>query len=178
MPYLVVCPITKIDETARKHNARHMISTVSPDMDVARPSVIAPENHLRLSFNDIAAPRDGLTLAGALDVEKLIDFAGKWDRGTPLLIHCFAGVSRSTASAYTIALALNPSLDPMILAKELRLRSPTATPNPRLIAVADDILGYGGAMVSAIAAIGRGAHCFEGAPFVLPARYTPTDKIS
>jgi hypothetical protein len=45
--------------------------------------------------------------------------------------------------------------------------SPTATPNRRLVALADRRLGREGRMAAAIAAIGRGADCFEGAPFAL-----------
>ncbi len=49
----------------------------------------------------------------------------------------------------------------------MRFLSPSATPNPRLIEVADAILGRQGRMIAAIRAIGRGADAFEGAPFAL-----------
>ncbi|MEL6437115.1 MAG: tyrosine protein phosphatase, partial [Pseudomonadota bacterium] len=94
--------------------------------------------------------------------------AREWDRQAPLLIHCYAGVSRSTASAYIIAHALRQDPDPIALASDLRFRSPTATPNAKLIAIGDVLLGMDGAMSSAIAEIGRGAYCFEGEPFVFP----------
>jgi predicted protein tyrosine phosphatase len=55
----------------------------------------------------------------------------------------------------------------MEIARELRRVSPTATPNRRLVAIADDRLGRDGRMSAAIAAIGRGADCYEGAPFAL-----------
>ena len=43
-----------------------------------------------------------------------------------------------------------------------------ATPNARLVAVADDLLGRGGRMSAAIARIGRGAEVtWENAPFEL-----------
>jgi predicted protein tyrosine phosphatase len=54
-----------------------------------------------------------------------------------------------------------------MIAVKLREASPTATPNRRLIAVADDLLGRRGRMVDAIAAIGRGAEAMEGVPFTL-----------
>jgi predicted protein tyrosine phosphatase len=53
------------------------------------------------------------------------------------------------------------------LAQALRWLSPSATPNPRLIGVADNILGRDGRMVAAIKAIGRGADAFEGTPFIM-----------
>jgi predicted protein tyrosine phosphatase len=55
----------------------------------------------------------------------------------------------------------------MELAQALRRASPTATPNRRLVALADDRLGRQGRMIAAITAIGRGADCYEGAPFAL-----------
>ena len=80
------------------------------------------------------------------------------------MIHCYAGISRSTASAYIIAAALAPQRDETELAKTLRRLSPSATPNPRLIAMADALLDRDGRMVEAIQAIGRGADAFEGVP--------------
>ncbi len=49
----------------------------------------------------------------------------------------------------------------------MRAASPTATPNGRLVALADMALGRKGRMTGAIAAIGRGEECFEGTPFTL-----------
>ncbi len=54
-----------------------------------------------------------------------------------------------------------------MVAKALREASPSATPNPRLVAVADAMLGRNGRMIEAIGAIGRGADAFEGTPFRL-----------
>jgi predicted protein tyrosine phosphatase len=52
----------------------------------------------------------------------------------------------------------------------LRKQSPSATPNIRLIEIADEILGRNGRMGAAIKLIGRGAEAFEGEVFSLPAR--------
>ena len=110
-----------------------------------------------------------MTLPGEAHVRSLLDFARGWDRGAaPLVVHCYAGISRSTASAYIIAAALSPQRDELELARTLRWLSPSATPNPRLIAVADILLERDGRMVEAIRSIGRGADAYEGAPFVLP----------
>ncbi|HRD14749.1 MAG TPA: hypothetical protein PLI79_23150 [Mycobacterium sp.] len=42
-----------------------------------------------------------------------------------------------------------------------------ATPNPRIVAIADGMLGRDGRMVRAIHAIGRGEDAYEGTPFAL-----------
>ena len=100
-----------------------------------------------------------------MHVHALLDFVRMWDRAQPLLIHCYAGVSRSTAAAYAAACALTATRDEPKLAGQLRQLSPTATPNARIVALADDLLGRGGRMIAAIERIGRGAECFEGVPF-------------
>ena len=60
-----------------------------------------------------------------------------------------------------------PKRDEAELARTLRALSPSATPNPRLIAVADALLDRNGRMIEAIQSIGRGADAFEGTPFEL-----------
>ena len=61
-----------------------------------------------LGFNDIIEPQPGMTPPAVEHVIRLIRFARDWDRSAPLLIHCFAGISRSTAAAYATAMALEP----------------------------------------------------------------------
>ena len=69
---------------------------------------------------------------------KLIDFARGWDRAAPLVVHCYAGISRSTAGAFVAACALNPGRAELRIAQELRRRSDTASPNRRIVSIADD----------------------------------------
>ncbi|MDA4846899.1 tyrosine phosphatase family protein [Hoeflea poritis] len=168
MTHIVVCSLSKLPATARAHQAREMITLISNEHEVRRPPGILAERHLRLDMNDISANIEGLRPPEGHHVSRLIDFAREWDRSAPLLIHCWMGISRSTAAAYSVALALNPDLDAMQLALELRRRSPSATPNARLIQLADAALGRDGRMIEAIARIGRGAEAAEGKPFILP----------
>lgn len=164
---IFVCPLSKVAETVARAGADRLVSLLTAGTELERPAMIAPENHLLLAMNDIAEAQAGMTLPGEAHVRRLLDFANEWDRAQPLVIHCYAGISRSTASAYIVASALAPQRDEVELAKELRWLSPSATPNPRLIAVADAMLGRDGRMISAIEAIGRGADAFEGTPFAL-----------
>jgi predicted protein tyrosine phosphatase len=101
----------------------------------------------------------------AAHVERLLGFVQAWDRRQPLVIHCYAGVSRSTAAAYIALSSLDPARDEHDLAQDLRRRSPSATPNIRMIRYADAILKREGRMVAAIEAIGRGRDTYEGDPF-------------
>ncbi len=168
MPSITVCSLLRLGETVRRTGARRLLTVINAATPVERPAEIAADGHLFLGFNDITAPVEGMTPPGADHVAQVLDFARDWDRAHPFVIHCFAGISRSTASAYMSALALNPDLDEMALALELRRRAPSATPNIRMIAFADEQLGRSGRMVKAIERIGRGADAFEGTPFEMP----------
>jgi predicted protein tyrosine phosphatase len=164
---IYVCPLSKVDATVAEVRADRLISLLATGTMMTRPSVILESNHLWLSMHDIAAAQEGMTLPGEVHVRSLLDFAKAWDRARPLVINCYAGISRSTASAYIIAAALAPGRDEFQLAETLRRLSPSATPNPRLIGLADEMLGRNGRMIAAIASIGRGADAFEGVPFAL-----------
>jgi predicted protein tyrosine phosphatase len=166
-PKLYVCSLSRLPETVEKTQARHLVTLLGPTMNVETPVGIPSHRHLKLIANDIATPLEGHILPGTDHVEQLIGFVESWDRAQPMLIHCWAGISRSTAAAYIAASVLNPNLDEVGLAQRLRTASPSATPNPRLIELADTLLGRDGRMIHAIAEIGRGADAYEGIPFEL-----------
>ncbi len=167
MPRLHVCSLALIGDTVAQTGARSLVTLLSPGTAVSRPAGIAPDRHLYLAVSDIVAPVPGQVLPDGAHLERLLGFLYAWDRAEPMVIHCFAGVSRSTAAAYIAACALAPKRDEFAIARSLRAASPTATPNARLVALADSALQRGGRMIDAIAAIGRGEECFEGAPFTL-----------
>ncbi len=167
MPRLHVCSLSLIAETVDKTGARSLLTLLSPGTEVERPMAIHPERHLYLAVSDIVEPMEGHVLPDATHLDELLRFVHSWDRAAPMVIHCFAGVSRSTAAAYIAACALAPERDEFAIARALRAASPTASPNAHLVALADDALGRGGRMKKAIAEIGRGQECSEGEPFTL-----------
>ncbi|WP_214472966.1 tyrosine phosphatase family protein [Mesorhizobium sp. dw_380] len=162
-----VCSLAKVEETVARTGADRMLSLLAAGTEVARPASISSENHLHLVMHDITVAQEGMTMPGEEHVRNLLDFGRRWDLIRPMVVHCYAGISRSTASAYIIAAALAPKRDELELAQTLRALSPSATPNPRLIAVADALLDRNGRMIEAIESIGRGADAFEGTPFAL-----------
>jgi predicted protein tyrosine phosphatase len=159
--------MTRVVDTVRASGARTLVTILTAGSSLVRPCGIPRERHLRIAVSDIDKPVDGHVMAAEEHVDRLISFIEAWDQADPMVIHCYAGVSRSPAAAYIAACALAPHRCEFELAQELRRSSPTATPNRRLVALADRRLGREGRMVSAIAGIGRGADCYEGAPFAL-----------
>jgi|LakMenEpi03Aug12_release.lakeMendotaPanAssembly.Ray.scaffolds.fasta_scaffold1534195_1 predicted protein tyrosine phosphatase len=164
---IIVCPLSQVEPLVARHRVSHVVTLLSPDTGDEPPGGIAPDRHLRLFFHDIALPMEGHTPPTARDAERLIAFLDSWDRADPMLIHCWAGISRSTAAAYTALCLFRPQADEETLAQELRAASPSATPNRLIVSLADEVLGRQGRMVKAVAGIGRGADAFEGTPFIL-----------
>ena len=164
---IIVGPLNKVQTLVDAHDVSHVVTMLAPDTPYDAPRGIATERHLRLYFHDIVQHMDGHVPPKAADAERLIAFLQGWDREKPMLIHCWAGISRSTAAAYTALCLFRPQADEEELAWELRDASPSATPNRLIVSFTDHILGRDGRMVKAIEKIGRGADAFEGTPFKL-----------
>jgi predicted protein tyrosine phosphatase len=162
-----VCSLARLQETVARTGARHVVSLLAHDANLSRPAMIAPENHLWLQLHDITAPLDGYVAPQIEHVEQLIAFVQRWPRKTALVMHCYAGVSRSSAAAFVTVCALSPASDEQAIATALRRASPTATPNIRIVAIADHLLVRRGRMIRAVEAIGSGMALTEAQPFRL-----------
>jgi predicted protein tyrosine phosphatase len=168
MPRIIVCPLSQVPATVTSHSASHLVTLIKDKTRIERPAAILAERHLLLTFDDIIEPMEGMVAPSEEHARALLKFVGRWDRKSPIVVHCFAGISRSTAAAFITACSLRPDRNEAEIAKSLRAASPFASPNIRLVSFADRLLGRDGRMVSAIESIGRGADAFEGIPFVLP----------
>lgn len=164
---IYVTSLARLHETVERTGARHIVTLINAGTPVVRPQSVPEENHLFLGFNDITEIMDGMTPPGAEHIDQYISFLEGWDRATPLVVHCFAGISRSTAAGFIAACALQPERDEHEIAREIRKASPSATPNALLVALADEHLGRDGRMSAAVKAIGRGADAYAGEPFLI-----------
>lgn len=162
-----VCSLARLYDTIDETGARHIVTLLRLTDRVERPRHIAPENHLVLAVDDISTPMEGYSAPGEEHVARLIDFAGAWDRSTPMVVHCFAGISRSTAGAFVAACAINPDRDEREIAQAIRNASSTAQPNARIVSIADRLLKRDGRMVRAVETLGPAEFASEGIPFRL-----------
>jgi predicted protein tyrosine phosphatase len=143
-------------------------SATAPDWSgLIRPELMSQRRHLKLAFHDIVELSPGLVAPDGETMRQILQFGREAIPERPMLIHCWAGISRSSAAAYAIACDRNPGYEHAI-AGELRKRSPHVTPNKLMVQLADQQLARDGRMVEAIARIGRGADAFEGAYYQLP----------
>jgi predicted protein tyrosine phosphatase len=162
-----VCSLARLYATVEETRARHIVTLLRLVDRVQRPRHILEENHLILPMDDIVSPLDGYTVPAEEHVQRLVTFVKGWDRSTPMVIHCFAGISRSTGAAFVAACALNPQRDEEEIARAIRKASRTAQPNARIVSIADRLLKRDGRMVRAIESIGPGEAATEGHPFRL-----------
>jgi len=176
--FIHVCPLPAIERTLASGAATHLLSVMGPrDMIDPWPGM-ERQRHLRVVVNDIVEPGEGLVMAQASHIEQIVEFTTGWAATAAatatggeqnLLIHCWAGISRSTAAAYIALCALNKNASESQAAETLRAAAPFARPNMRLVGLADTVLGRRGRMASAIEALGDGQWQATGQPFRLPA---------
>ena len=162
-----VCSLARLHDTVRDTGARHVVTLIKDISLVHRPATITAENHLLLDMDDINEHIEGYVVPAEQHVGDLLRFVRAWPREAPLVVHCYAGISRSTAGAFVTACALNPRRDELTIARALRTASQTATPNLRIVRLADQMLGRNGRMIAAVEAIGPGMAAYASEPFRL-----------
>jgi predicted protein tyrosine phosphatase len=165
-----VSPLSALNSITTQLQNYDLLTLLSPDHPETDWSAFACERHVRLAFHDIVEPMPGLVMPDRDIMQAVLDFGRHARPQRALLIHCWAGISRSSAAAFAIACDRYPGFERDIAA-ELRRRSPSATPNRLMVRLADDLLERGGRMVEAIDKIGRGAEAREGEPYQLPLQW-------
>ncbi|MGP9812428.1 tyrosine phosphatase family protein [Rhodopseudomonas sp. NSM] len=162
-----VCSLAALHPTVAATGASHILSVMANVGQVQRPPSVPEANHLRISMDDITENIDGFVAPNEQHITQVLDFVRAWDRAAPLVVHCYAGISRSTASAFAAACALNPHRDEMVIAQQIRDASPSAFPNRLIVTLADRALGREGRMLRALDRIGPGNLGIEGQPFLI-----------
>ena len=129
---------------------RHVIS-------IGVPGNPAPDgfeqcaSRIRLEFHDVIEDTDFEFGPKAQHVETVIDFARNIEHeyGT-LLVHCEAGISRSSAAALTVVTTWLGAGKAREAVDKIYAVQPHARPNSRLIELADELLGREGALIAVV----------------------------
>jgi predicted protein tyrosine phosphatase len=167
-----VCPLSAVPDVVARSGASHLLTCLQYEIVVDTPARIKPNLHVRLHVDDISQPIAGYVEPNEQHVTKLLDFAHAWGGQGPMVIHCWAGISRSTAAAFISLCAINPEVPESLIAQRLRQASPTAFPNRLMVQLADEALARRGRMIEAVERIGRALPAHEAAPFWLAADMT------
>ena len=165
---IYVCSLSRLEKTVDQTGARFIVSAINPWSIPQTPESVDDSNHLKMAINDIAAPHGDLVHPETSHIEQLIDFAKHWNKDGPLVIHCLAGISRSSASAFIVACTLNSQASETTIALALREASATAHPNPLMISLADQLLERDGRMIAAIQALSPSASTMEANTYSMP----------
>lgn len=168
MPFIVVTPLSALMRSIDTHRPSHVVTLLAPEHMIETPAGIPGERHLRLALNDVADALGCEAPPERHHVAKLVDFGRAWNGNAPLLVHCWAGISRSMAAAYILLCDRAGPGREFEVARNLRARAPHALPNPLMVRLADDVLSRDGRMIEAVHGIGRGEFVAEGRCVVLP----------
>ncbi len=155
--------ICGLDELAGCHvnDVSHVLSILDPGWPEPEAlRVFDVHRRLKLHFHDVIEPLPGWVAPERCDVELLLAFARNLDGSrrvadeepglTHLLVHCHAGVSRSTAAATLILAQRDPGRPAQEIVREVTRLRPRAWPNLRMIEFGDALLGRDGEIVAAV----------------------------
>jgi predicted protein tyrosine phosphatase len=163
---LTICGLEELAGHCETREVTHVLSILDPGFP--EPDSIrnfALDRRLKLNFHDVIEAMPGWIAPERWDVELLLAFGRNLARpaldigfelsGAHLLVHCHAGLSRSTASAILLLAQRDPAQAAHdIVGQVIRLR-PRAWPNLRMIEMGDALLDRDGEVVAAVGALYR-----------------------
>jgi len=144
--------ICGIPELEKFHDAKvsHVLSIIDPQEPEPEAFRFYPSHErLTLRFDDVVGVYPGFEPPGRDDVKKLLDFGqslASSGKDGHLLVHCHAGISRSTAATAILLAQHNPGRERDAFLALLDLR-PHGWPNTRMVDFADELLDRKGALL-------------------------------
>lgn len=154
---LTVCGLDELADVGTRRPS-HVLSILDPDWPVPEAfGAFGEHEKLELRFHDIIEDQPGMPGPTQDHIDALLGFGRDLMAEPPaqahLLVHCHAGVSRSTASMALILAQAQPEVPAeAILAEVLRIRD-KAWPNLRMLELGDRTLGRGGSLPEAAHAL-------------------------
>jgi predicted protein tyrosine phosphatase len=152
MPFQVtICGIDEL-ECHCAGGITHVLSILDPGWPEPESlSGFGIDRRLRLRFHDVIESQPGWIAPERWDVELLLAFSRDlaMSEETHLLVHCHAGVSRSTAAATLVMAQARPDRPADEVLREIVRLRPRAWPNLRILELGDEILGRQGEIIEA-----------------------------
>jgi predicted protein tyrosine phosphatase len=155
-PDLTICGLDELGD----HSTRavtHVLSILDPNWPEPEAFwAYDPHHRVEMHFNDAIEPGPGIELPQVRHVEEILAFGSAFQRDLAarreahLLIHCHAGISRSTAAMTTLLMQADPEETEERIFERLVAIRPKAWPNSLMIGFADDLLGRGGQLTAAL----------------------------
>lgn len=136
-----ICSRKKASLHVARNNDCNIISIV--DCGHPHPEFVDFNRRLRLRFDDIDTPHD--MGPNHTQVREIISFAHAIDE-RPLIVHCKAGISRSSAAAFIVYAV---KFGPAGISDHFRPMLGLIYPNAEMLRLADGMLGNDGALIAA-----------------------------
>jgi predicted protein tyrosine phosphatase len=156
IPDLTICGLDELGD----HSTRavtHVLSILDPNWPEPEAFwTYDPHHRIEMHFNDAIEPGPGIELPQPHHVEEILAFGNTFQRDLAarreahLLIHCHAGISRSTAAMTALLMQADPEETEERIFERLVAIRPKAWPNSLMIGFADDLLGRGGRLAAAL----------------------------
>jgi len=150
---ITICGISELGQHCEA-GVTHVLSILDPRWpDPEAFADFPPHRREALRFNDIIVPTPEAVVPNEDHVTQLLAFgrdvevAGEFAH---LLIHCHAGVSRSTATAALLLAQENPTRPIEEIIAEIARQRPRAWPNLLLLELGERALGRIGQIVPAV----------------------------
>lgn len=151
---LTICGLAELPD----HSARgvsHVLSILDPAWPVPDAFGSFGEHaRLELRFHDIIEDEPGQHAPRLEHIDQILAFGRDLTAEPPeaasLLVHCHAGISRSSAAMLLLLAQARPAAEADALARAILAIRPHAWPNLRMVEMGDARLGRGGALVRAL----------------------------
>jgi predicted protein tyrosine phosphatase len=140
-----ICGLDELD-AAPLTTARRIVSILEPAAPTPRQLTNLDAELLTLRFDDVIVAGGKCRPPAREDIEALLAFDRGHQPDDLLVIHCTAGISRSTAALAILLAQRAPGTESAIFAQVRAIR-PRAWPNSLMVALADDILDARGRLV-------------------------------
>ncbi len=154
---LTICGIFEFGGLDRRRFT-HIVSIWHPSETTAERIRLIPEVFPRASvhsviFDDIEEELPNFHPPKKEQIREVLDFGEGVGQGAHLLVHCMAGISRSTACAMAILARHSEPGSERPIAEYIQEIRPQAMPNRLVLAHADELLERDGALLGACDAV-------------------------
>ena len=152
VPYkLTICGISELSGHVGA-GVTHVVSILDPDHPEPPTLSSFPQaGRVLFRFDDIIRSEPGAAEPNRDHIDQILD-CGRWLReqaADHVLVHCHAGISRSTAAAAIMLAHDNPGREQEAFDAIDRVR-PRSWPNSLMVGLADDVLSRDGALLDAM----------------------------
>ncbi len=153
---LTVCGVEELPGHAAR-NVTHVLTLIDPGWPDIEAFDAFDDHHRKIMrFHDIIDPAEGKVMPTPEHVTEILDFGEELAASRDarqdghLLVHCYMGVSRSTAAMLSLLAQVHRDESEERLFERLREIRPQAWPNSLMVGFADEQLGRGGRLVEAL----------------------------